>query len=209
MDDRFPALLAHDRSLGVRRIAGADEVGRGCLAGPLVVAAVCLDVERVTEADLVGLDDSKRVPPPQRAELLRHVMRVADAVAVIIVPADQIDRDGLHQSNLRALARALESIDPAPDVCLTDGFAVPACARAHRRVVGGDGTSAAIAAASIMAKIVRDRFMHGVAERYPEYGFEQHVGYITPDHGAAVRRHGVTPLHRRSFRAAAYADLAG
>jgi len=172
-----------------------------------MVGAVCFDVDRVDRRKLARLDDSKRVAPEVREELFGVIMQQALQVVVIAVPAAEIDRYGLHRSNLRALGRALEAIDPAPDVCLTDGFAVPGCGREHSRVVGGDGRSAAIAAASIVAKVVRDRYMHRMAEHYPEYGFERHVGYITPEHGDAVRRHGVTPLHRRSWQARAYAEL--
>ena len=172
-----------------------------------MVASVCYDVERVDRRRLAQLDDSKRVPPELREELFTAIMQMALQVVVITVPAAEIDRRGLHKSNLRALGQALESLDPAPDVCLTDGFSVPGCGREHSRLIGGDGRSAAIAAASIVAKVVRDRHMHRMADRYPEYGFERHVGYITPEYGAAVRRHGVTPLHRRSWHARAYAEL--
>jgi ribonuclease HII len=203
-------LLAHDRDLGVRFVAGADEAGRGCLAGPLVAAAVCFDIDRLRGrrcAALGLLDDSKRHTPARRDELFQAVMESAAQVAVCVVPAPEIDRRGLHRSNLWALGRALCSLDPEPDVCMTDGFSVPGCARRHRAVVGGDGRSAAIAAASIVAKVTRDRFMHRIASEYPEFRFDRHVGYITAEHTRAVREHGPTPLHRRSFEAIAYAQL--
>jgi ribonuclease HII len=204
-------LLAHDRELGVRFVAGADEAGRGSLAGPLVAAAVCLDMERLRGrrcAALGLLDDSKRHTAARREELFAAVMDSATQVAVIVVPAAQIDRRGLHRSNLSALGRALCALDhPLPDVCMTDGFSVPGCPRPHRAVVGGDGRSAAIAAASIVAKVTRDRFMHRIAPDYPEFSFDRHVGYITAEHTRAVREHGPTPLHRRSFEAIAYAQL--
>jgi ribonuclease HII len=203
-------LLAHDRDLGVRFVAGADEAGRGCLAGPLVAAAVCFDVDRLRGrrcAALGLLDDSKRHTPARRDELFQAVLDSAAQVVVCMVPASEIDRRGLHRSNLWALGRALCALDPEPDVCMTDGFSVPGCARRHRAVVGGDGRSAAIAAASIVAKVTRDRFMHRVAPEYPEFRFDRHVGYITPEHTRAVREHGPTPLHRRSFEAIAYAQL--
>ena len=207
MDARLRRLLRHDRKLGVRKVAGADEAGRGCLAGPLVAAAVCFDLERLNTKRLGGLDDSKKVPPPLRDELAAAICATAAAVSVVIVPADQIDRRGLHRSNLHALARALETLEPVPEVALTDGFSLPVCGLEHQRVIGGDRTSAAVAAASIIAKTTRDRFMHDQAHSYPDYGFEHHVGYITPDHSDAVRRLGVTPLHRRSFQAMAYVGL--
>jgi ribonuclease HII len=128
-------------------------------------------------------------------------------VVVRSVPAAGIDRYGLHRSNLRMLGESLEALDPVPDVCLTDGFGVPACSRDHVAIVDGDEKSAAIAAASIVAKVTRDRFMHRMAAEYPLYGFDSHVGYITPDHVRAVRAHGVTPLHRRSFVSRAYDQL--
>jgi ribonuclease HII len=203
-------LLAHDRDLGVRFVAGADEAGRGCLAGPLVAAAVCFDIDRLRGrrcAALGLLDDSKRHTAARREELFQAVLESAAQVAVCVVPASQIDRRGLHRSNLWALGQALCSLDPEPDVCMTDGFSVPGCARRHRAVVGGDGRSAAIAAASIVAKVTRDRFMHRIAPQYPEFRFDRHVGYITAEHTLAVRQHGPTPLHRRSFEAIAYAQL--
>lgn len=203
-------LLAYDRDLGVRFVAGADEAGRGCLAGPLVAAAVCFDIDRLRGrrcAALGLLDDSKRHTPGRRDELFQAVIESAAQVAVCVVPASQIDRRGLHRSNLWALGRALCALDPEPDVCMTDGFSVPGCARRHRTVVGGDGRSAAIAAASIVAKVTRDRFMHRIAPEYPEFRFDRHVGYITAEHTRAVREHGPTPLHRRSFEAIAYDQL--
>ena len=188
-------------------VAGTDEAGRGCLAGPLVVAAVCLDVSARCARDLSDLDDSKRLTEQVRERLFHAVVRRAAAFAVVVVSADEIDRRGLHRSNLSALGRALCALDPEPDVCMTDGFSVPGCARAHRAVVGGDGRSAAIAAASIVAKVTRDRFMHRIAPQYPEFRFDRHVGYITAEHTRAVREHGPTPLHRRSFEAIAYAQM--
>jgi ribonuclease HII len=203
-------LLAHDRELGVRFVAGADEAGRGCLAGPLVAAAVCFDLDRLRGrrcAALGLLDDSKRHTAARRDELFQAVIESAAQVAVCVIPASEIDRRGLHRSNLSALGRVLCALDPEPDMCMTDGFSVPGCARRHRAVVGGDGRSAAIAAASIVAKVTRDRFMHRIAPQYPEFRFDRHVGYITAEHTRAVREHGPTPLHRRSFEAIAYAQL--
>jgi ribonuclease HII len=203
-------LLAHDRDLGVRFVAGADEAGRGCLAGPLVAAAVCLDLDRLRGprcAALGLLDDSKRHTAARRLELFQAVLESAEQVSVCVIPATEIDRRGLHRSNLSALGRVLCALDPEPEVCLTDGFSVPGCPRRHRAVVGGDGRSAAIAAASIVAKVTRDRFMHRIAPDYPEFSFDRHVGYITAEHTRAVREHGPTPLHRRSFEAIAYAQL--
>jgi ribonuclease HII len=200
-------LFAHDRKLGARMVAGTDEAGRGCLAGPLVVAAVCLDVSARCARDLSDLDDSKRLTERVRERLFHAIVRRAAAFAVVVVSADEIDRRGLHRSNLDGMARALWSLGDLPEVRLSDGFRIGAIAPPHRAIVGGDGRSAAIAAASVLAKVTRDRYMHGVADRYPGYGFENHVGYITPEHTAAVRSRGATPLHRRSFQAAAYREV--
>jgi ribonuclease HII len=203
-------LLKHDRSLGARFVAGADEAGRGCLAGPLVAAAVCFDTHLLTGArarPLADLNDSKQQTAERRERLYEAVLACARQVCVVVVPASEIDRRGLHRSNLHALERALRGLDPVPDVCLTDGFRLPVDDFAHTAVVRGDGTSAAIAAASIIAKVTRDSFMHRMAKSFPEYGFESHVGYITPEHTHAVRTHGTTPLHRRSFAAMAYEQL--
>ncbi len=197
-------LLAHDRALGVRHVAGADEAGRGCLAGPLVAAAVCFDVTRDLDHQLEGLDDSKRIGATRREQVAAAIVGSAAAIVVVVVPAAEIDRRGLHRSNLRALADALRGLGDLPQLRISDGFALGEGAPSHRALVGGDRTSAAVAAASVIAKVTRDRFMCQAAGEYPDYGFERHVGYITPEHSAAVRAHGATPLHRLSFAAAAY-----
>lgn len=201
-------LFAHDRALGVRCVAGADEAGRGCLAGPLVVAAVMLDLAALTPAErraLTDLDDSKRLPAPVRERLATAILRIAPQVVVLSAGPATIDRDGLHRTNLRLMRRALGALHPLPDVCLVDGFALGDGAPAHRRIIGGDRTSACIAAASVIAKVTRDRFMTGpAAAAHPRYGFHEHVGYATDAHRAAIRRHGPTPLHRRSFASPAY-----
>ena len=207
---RRPAarLFAHDRAFGAPRVAGADEAGRGCLAGPLVVAAVCLDLERLTprgRRSLSDLDDSKRLAPGVRARVAEAIMRQAEQVVVLVASPRTIDRDGLHRTNLRLLAEALAAIEPCPQVCLVDGFRLGPRAPAHRAVVGGDHRSASIAAASVIAKTARDRLMAGpVAAAYPRFGFDQHVGYATPEHHAALRSEGLSPLHRRSFQSMAY-----
>jgi ribonuclease HII len=188
-------------------VAGTDEAGRGCLAGPLVVAAVCFDTSARCPRDLSDLDDSKRLLEPVRERLFHAVVRRAAAFAVIVVPSGEIDRRGLHRSNLDGMARALRALGDLPDMYLRDGFRIGAAAPPHRAIPGGDGRSAAIAAASVLAKVTRDRYMHDISGRYPGYGFERHVGYITPEHTAAVVELGATPLHRRSFQARAYAEL--
>jgi len=192
-------------------VAGADEAGRGCLAGPLVVAAVCLDIGALSPAArraLGDLDDSKRLAPDVRARVARAVMRHAEQVVLLVAGPATIDRDGLHRTNLRLLSRALAALRPCPGICLVDGFRLGPEAPEHRAVVGGDARSASIAAASVVAKTARDRLMAGpVAEAYPAFGFDQHVGYATPEHRTALRAQGLSPVHRRSFQSAAYPPL--
>lgn len=208
---RSRRLFAFDRGLGTPLVAGADEAGRGCLAGPLVAAAVLIDYERLSRADrlaLGGLHDSKQMSEERRQEIYPAVLRAAARVSVVVRSAAGIDRRGLHATNLEALAKALERLAPGPEAsCLVDGFTLPRCPVPHRAVVQGDGTSAAIAAASVVAKVTRDRYMRAAAARHPGWGFEEHVGYSTPEHRAAIEQIGISPLHRRSFQSVAYAQL--
>jgi ribonuclease HII len=199
-------LLRFDRALGVRRVAGADEAGRGPLAGPLVVAGVLLDYECLRDhrvRPLALLNDSKQLDHATRSELYRAVLACADRVSVHVFAPAVIDREGLHRSNLRGLREALWACQPA-DVCLVDGFRLGPLAPPHRAVVDGDTKSAAIAAASVVAKVTRDRYMHAADALYPGYGFASHVGYITPAHTRVVRERGPCEIHRRSFRALCY-----
>lgn len=205
-----PKLFRHDRNLGVRFVAGADEAGRGCLAGPLVAAAVLFDHDRLRPADirmLSALDDSKRQTPAVRAHLYPLILRLATKVAVVSRSAPGIDRRGLHVTNLRALRDALLEVAVPGCICLSDGFGVADLGHEQRAVVKGDSTSAAIAAASVIAKETRDRYMRRVDDRLPGWEFAQHVGYATPEHRQAIARLGVTPLHRMSFQSAAYQQL--
>jgi ribonuclease HII len=200
-------LLAHDRRLGVRYVAGADEAGRGSLAGPLVVAGVLLDYELLRGARvrcLAELNDSKQVPLVQRESLFHAVVGSASGISIRIVSACEIDRAGLHRSNLAALRAVLHELHPPADACLVDGFRLGPSAPPHHAIVDGDARSAAIAAASIIAKVVRDRVMRRFDALYPRYGFVSHVGYITPGHSAAVRAFGPSHVHRRSFQARCY-----
>jgi ribonuclease HII len=205
-----PKLFRHDRSLGTRFVAGADEAGRGCLAGPLVAAAVLFDQERLRPADiraLSALNDSKRQTPAGRAELYPLILRLATKVAVISRCARGIDQRGLHVTNLAALRDALTAVACEGCICLSDGFSLGEIRHPHRAVVGGDGTSAAIAAASVIAKETRDRYMRRVDGLHPGWEFAQHVGYATPEHRDAIERLGITPLHRLSFQSTAYQQL--
>ena len=202
-------LLRHDRCLGVRFVAGADEAGRGSLAGPLVVAGVLLDYDALRGhrvRPLAALNDSKQVEPRDRERLYHAVLAVASRVSVRVIAATEIDGRGLHRSNLWGLRAVLADLHPPADACLVDGFRLGPLAPPHAAVIDGDTKSAAIAAASIVAKVTRDRLMRRLDALYPRYGFSSHVGYITPEHTRAVVVHGPCPQHRRWFQARAYAE---
>jgi ribonuclease HII len=204
-------LVQHDRALGVRFVAGADEAGRGCLAGPLVAAAVLFDVEALGVREvraLTALNDSKQHDPEAREALYPIVLRTALKAAVVSRCVRGIDGYGLHRTNLAALREALLRVARPGCLCLTDGFAVPPFGHEQRAIIDGDATSAAIAAASILAKVSRDRFMHRADARHPGWDFRSHVGYSTPEHRDAIQRKGVSPLHRMSFQSTAYQQLA-
>ena len=200
-------LLQFDRKLGARFVAGADEAGRGSLAGPLVVAGVLLDYGTLRDhkvRPLAFLNDSKQCSEERREELYRAVLACAEKVVVRAIPSGEIDRNGLHRSNLEGLRAMLRALAPPAEACLVDGFRLGRAAPEHTAVVDGDEKSAAIAAASIVAKVTRDRLMRRVDALYPHYGFASHVGYITPAHSAVVRERGPCPIHRRSFQALCY-----
>lgn len=195
----------------MRWVAGADEAGRGCLAGPLVAAAVLLDFERMGLAEaraLSALNDSKQHTPEARDALYPVVMRVATRVAVVSRCAPGIDERGLHRTNLQALSDALARVARPGCICLVDGFSVPDVGHEQHPIVNGDATSAAIAAASIVAKVSRDRFMTRADALYPGWSFGAHMGYSTPVHREAIEAQGVSPLHRMSFQSTAYQQLA-
>ena len=185
-------LLKFDRRLGARFVAGTDEAGRGSLAGPLVVAGVLLDYACLREhrvRPLTYLNDSKQVPRRTSARSSTAASsRCAERVVVRVVPADEIDRRGLHRSNLDAMRAILHTLTPPAEACLVDGFRLGTSAPEHTAVVDGDTKSAAIAAASIVAKVTRDRLMRRMDALYPQYGFASHVGYITPSHTKIVHR---------------------
>jgi len=192
-------------------VAGADEAGRGSLAGPLVVAGVLLDYETLRDhrvRPLAYLNDSKQLDAMQREVLYRAVVACAERISVRVITHAEIDRSGLHVCNLAALRHVLAVLAPPAEACLVDGFRLGPHAPAHLAVVDGDTKSAAIAAASIVAKVVRDRTMWRLDAVFPQYGFSSHVGYITPRHSARVREHGPSAIHRRSFDALCYAPSA-
>jgi ribonuclease HII len=191
-------------------VAGADEAGRGCLAGPLVAAAVLFDYQRVGVREvraLAGLDDSKVQTVEAREALFPIVLRCAARVAVVSRCARGIDDRGLHNTNLAALADALRRVAVPGTLCLSDGFPVPATGHRQQGVVDGDARSAAIAAASIVAKVTRDRYMQRADAVHPGWDFAAHVGYATPEHREAILARGVSPLHRLSFQSLAYQQL--
>ena len=204
-------LFQFDRALGVRWVAGADEAGRGCLAGPLVAAAVLFDMEALGVREvraLTALNDSKQHDAEAREELFPVVLRTAVKINIVSRCARGIDGRGLHRTNLAALREALMGVARPGTLCLTDGFPVADFGYPQRAIVDGDATSAAIAAASIVAKVTRDRFMHRADALHPGWDFAVHVGYSTPEHRDAIHRLGVSPLHRLSFQSVAYQQLA-
>jgi ribonuclease HII len=184
------------RRVGFVHVAGVDEVGRGCLAGPVVAGAVVLHPAR----HIPGVCDSKLVPSAERERLSDRIMKTAIAWAVAIADPDEIDRINIHQASLRAMQRAVLQLCPLPDIVLVDAFRVPDLPMAQRGVPHGDRRCSAIAAASIVAKVARDRLMHDLHARDPRYGFDRHKGYATADHLDAVARFGYSAAHRRSFR---------
>jgi ribonuclease HII len=204
-------LFQFDRGLDVRWVAGADEAGRGCLAGPLVAAAVLFDTEALGVRDvraLTALNDSKQHDIEAREALFPVVLRTAVKVNIVSRCVRGIDGRGLHRTNLAALREALMGVARPGTLCLIDGFPVPEFGFEQRPIVDGDATSAAIAAASILAKVTRDRFMHRADALHPGWEFATHVGYSTPEHREAIQRLGVSPLHRLSFQSMAYQQLA-
>jgi ribonuclease HII len=203
-------LFRFDRELGCRFVAGADEAGRGCLAGPLVAAAVLFDYERIGLREvraLSSLNDSKQQTVEGREALYPLVLRCASRVAVVSRCVRGIDARGLHNTNLAALSDALVRVAVPGAICLSDGFPVPATGHRQQAVVTGDARSAAIAAASIVAKVTRDRYMRRADALHPGWDFAAHVGYATPEHREAILTNGVSPLHRMSFQSLAYQQL--
>jgi ribonuclease HII len=195
----------------VRFVAGADEAGRGCLAGPLVAAAVLFDLERTGPREvraLGALNDSKQHLPEARAKLFPLILRTAAKVVIVSRCAPGIDARGLHVTNLAALRDVLAKVACPGCICLSDGFPVAPLGHDQQAVIGGDAKSAAIAAASVIAKETRDRYMRRADLSHPGWEFSSHVGYSTPEHREAIERIGISPLHRRSFQSAAYQQLA-
>ena len=184
------------RRMGFVNVAGVDEVGRGCLAGPVVAAAVVLNPARYVPR----VCDSKTVTALERGRLYDRITRTAVAWGVAAADPGEIDRINIHQASLRAMHRAVMALAPIPDFVLVDAFRIPDLLMAQRAVVHGDSRCTAIAAASIVAKVTRDRLMLELDARDPRYGFARHKGYATQEHLHAVAQFGYSDVHRRSFR---------
>ena len=196
--------FAHEarlRARGFELVAGVDEVGRGPLAGPVVAAAVILDPDHLPD----GLNDSKKLTASVRERLFTEIMRHAH-VAIASIPAERIDAINIRQATFEAMAGAVNGLAVRADFALIDGRDVPPLPCPAEALIGGDRRSLSIAAASIIAKVTRDRMMTLLAQTYPDYGFEKHMGYGTAKHLKALDLHGPTPLHRMSFAPLKHAE---
>ncbi|MES9540980.1 ribonuclease HII [Actinomadura sp. NPDC000600] len=196
---RDAGLFAYERALGhagFSPVAGVDEAGRGACAGPMVVAAVILQGGR---GKIEGLTDSKLLTPARRERLYTEITERAYAWSAIVIPCHDIDRIGLHRCNVTGMRRALAALDKRPAYVISDGFPVPGLDVPGLPMIKGDQVAACVAAASIVAKVTRDRIMVDLHERYPEYGFDVHKGYVTRAHGKALAAHGPCPEHRFSY----------
>lgn len=191
--------MIEDRLLnsGISLIAGVDEAGRGACAGPLVIAAVIF--RDIRAGELSKVRDSKELTPATREELFEKIIESALSHSIIAIDAEEIDRNGLHRSNIEGMRRAVEALDLRPDYVLTDGYPIPGLAIPNLAVWKGDQVALSISAASILAKVYRDRVMRELEERYPGYGFAAHKGYVTASHQSAIARLGVSDVHRKSY----------
>ncbi|CAN3128301.1 ribonuclease HII [Mycobacterium sp. smrl_JER01] len=182
---------------GLGPVAGVDEVGRGACAGPLVVAACVLGPNRMDS--LAALDDSKKLNENERERLFPLITRYALAYHVVFIPSEEVDRRGVHVANIEGMRRAVAGLPVRPGYVLSDGFRVPGLPMPSLPVVGGDAAAACIAAASVLAKVSRDRLMVAMDHDHPGYGFAEHKGYSTRAHSAALSRLGPSRQHRYSF----------
>lgn len=182
---------------GISPIAGVDEAGRGACAGPLVIAAVVLNDPFAPE--LSEVRDSKEISEKKREEVFELVKSIAASISVVIVPAAEIDERGVHAANLAGMRRAVHGLDQAPAYVLTDGYAIAGLALPNLAIWKGDQVVVSISAASIIAKVTRDRIMRDMDSEFPNYGFASHKGYITAAHTAALNQYGPCIEHRRSF----------
>lgn len=181
---------------GYQRVAGVDEAGRGALAGPVVASAVILPFN----CPIRGLTDSKQLTPKERDDLFIEIEKSAVAISVGCVDNEEIDRVNILQATLVAMSQAIERIFPLPDYVLVDGTQLPPISIRAHAIPKGDALYQSIAAASIVAKVKRDRFMIELDKVYPHYGFQRHKGYGTKQHRQAISRVGMCPIHRRSFK---------
>ena len=182
---------------GISPLAGVDEAGRGACAGPLVVASVILRDPHASE--LAKVRDSKEISEKNREDLFDVVTNAALSLSIVIISNQEIDARGVHAANLDGMRRAVQGLDIIPAYVLTDGYAIEGLALPNLAVWKGDQVVTCISAASIIAKVTRDRIMREMDLIYPEYGLASHKGYITKTHTEALRKYGVTPIHRRSF----------
>lgn len=190
-------LEAQAQQRGFLQVAGVDEAGRGPLAGPLVVSAVVLG----SQWDLTHpLNDSKQLAPEERERLFSIIRKEAQGHKIIVVSAQAIDESNILAATLQAMAASLDGLTPRPDYALIDGNRYPPTELPGETVVKGDARSLSIAAASILAKVVHDRLMRVYARRYPQWGFDRHLGYPTREHRQAIQAHGLSPIHRKTFR---------
>ena len=187
---------------GVAVLCGVDEAGRGPLAGPVCAAAVILP----EGCELPGLNDSKKLTEKKREALFPLIQEKAAAYGVAFATVEEIEQMNILRAALLAMDRAIGQLSPRPDLALVDGNTTKGISVPARSIVGGDGKCASIAAASVLAKVTRDRFMLDLARRYPQYGFEAHKGYGTKAHYAALEKHGPSPAHRPSFLKKFYAE---
>jgi ribonuclease HII len=184
------------RRFGFAHVAGVDEVGRGCLAGPVVAGAVVLRAD----CYVAGIADSKALSAAERERLVAGIRRAAISWHVAVIEPSEIDRLNIHHASLEAMRQAVMALVPLPGFVIVDGFRVPGLRIAQRAVVGGDRRCTAVAAASILAKVARDKLMCDLHARDPRYGFDRHKGYATADHLDALGRFGYSDAHRRTFK---------
>jgi ribonuclease HII len=197
---RDAGLYGYERALGRRGltpVAGVDEAGRGACAGPLVVAAAILKPGK--SGEIPGLADSKLLTEKARERVHAQIVRRAAAYSVVVIPCEDVDRIGLHVCNVMGMRRALVALAVRPAYVLSDGFPVPGLGVPNLAVWKGDRVAGCIAAASVLAKVTRDRMMLGLHEEYPQYGFDAHKGYCTPEHQATLEEHGPCQQHRFSY----------
>ncbi|MFM8782788.1 MAG: ribonuclease HII [Actinomycetota bacterium] len=182
---------------GIKAIAGVDEAGRGACAGPLVVAALIL--KDTNDPSLQEVRDSKLLSPIQRENFYELILNQVSAHAIVEISSEEIDTRGLHKSNIEGMRRAVNALGVTPDYVLTDGYEVPGMSHPNLAVWKGDQVALTISAASIIAKVYRDRLMIELDRKYPGYGLAEHKGYVTKVHSDAMKKLGITPIHRKSY----------